>query len=106
MNPLWSYALAPFGLAGMILAGRRNAWGWALSFTTQGMWAAYAINTQQWGFLPGTLGYALIYARNFLRWRIDAGTATHTEHTIDQAITTAADRLGDTLRNLRKKATR
>jgi hypothetical protein len=105
MNPIWSYCLAPFGLAGMILAGRRNAWGWALAFTTQGMWAAYAINTQQWGFLPGTLGYALIYARNFLRWRIDNDTATMTEHHIDRTLTNLGDRTTDLIRSTRRKAT-
>lgn len=69
MSPWWSYVLAPFGLAGLWMAGRRNAWGWALSFCTQAMWAAYAIQTAQWGFLPGTLGYSIVYARNFRAWR-------------------------------------
>jgi hypothetical protein len=105
MNPLWSYCLAPFGLAGMILAGRRNAWGWAISFTTQGMWAAYAINTQQWGFLPGTLGYAVIYLTNFLRWRISNDTASRTEYAIDRALTHLGDRTADLIRNTRRKAT-
>jgi hypothetical protein len=106
MNPLWSWCMFPFGVAGMILAGRRNAWGWAVSFSTQGMWAAYAINTQQWGFLPGTASYAAIYARNFLRWRIDNDTATRTEHRIDRAITELGDRTADLIRNTRRKATR
>src|SRR5258708_38244539 len=44
----WSYALAPFGLVGMLLAGRRSRWGWMLSIFTQVLWLAYAIDTKQW----------------------------------------------------------
>lgn len=68
----WSYALAPFGLLGMWMAGRKNNWGWILSIFTQTLWLAYAVDTQQWGFIPGSLAYAFVYARNFHRWRCDA----------------------------------
>ena len=72
----WSYILAPFGLAGMILSGRMNRWGWALSFCTQLLWLAYAITTQQWGFIPGTLGYLVIYVKNFIAWSKKQRTGT------------------------------
>jgi hypothetical protein len=62
-----SWALAPFGLAGMWMAGKRNRWGWALSLCTQALWATYAIITTQYGFLIGTFAYAGVYLRNFLR---------------------------------------
>lgn len=65
----WSYVLAPFGLAGMILAGRRNRWGWALSIATQALWLTYAADTRQWGFIPGSAAYAIVYIRNFTAWR-------------------------------------
>ncbi len=69
----WSYALAPFSLTGMWLAGKRkNYWGWLLSLCTQGVWLAYAIDTQQYGFIPGTIGYAYIYLVSFRQWRRDA----------------------------------
>ncbi len=69
----WSYILAPFSLTGMWLAGRRrNYWGWLLSMSTQCLWLAYAINTEQWGFIPGTLGYLWIYWLSFRTWRADA----------------------------------
>lgn len=61
-----SWCLAPFGLAGMWAAGKRKAWGWALSLLTQALWAVYAIVTGQYGFLVGTLSYAFVYLRNFL----------------------------------------
>jgi hypothetical protein len=74
MGAYWSYILAPFGLAGLWMAGRKNAWGWALSTCTQALWLAYAVQTQQWGFIPGTLAYGFVYVRNFRAWRRERGT--------------------------------
>lgn len=68
MSAWWSYALAPFGLIGMLLAGRRSRWGWLLSIFTQVLWLAYAVDTKQWGFIPGSLAYAAVYFKNFLAW--------------------------------------
>lgn len=69
MGAWWSYILAPFGLAGLWMAGRRNAWGWALSMGTQLLWLAYAVQTAQYGFIPGTLSYLFVYFKNFRAWR-------------------------------------
>lgn len=68
MTEYWSYVLAPFGLIGLWMSGSRNRWGWALSIGTQVLWLTYAVQTEQWGFIPGSLAYGLIYARNFIRW--------------------------------------
>lgn len=69
MSAWWSYALAPFGLLGMWLAGGKSRYGWLLSIGTQVLWLAYAVDTKQWGFIPGSLAYGFIYARNFWAWR-------------------------------------
>lgn len=69
MNAWWSYILAPFGLAGMYLAGRKIAKGWLLSIGTQLLWLAYAVQTRQWGFIPGSGAYLVVYARNWSAWR-------------------------------------
>jgi hypothetical protein len=66
-----SYCLAPFGLVGMWLAGRRNRWGWALSMATQTLWLAYAYLTAQYGFMIGTISYGFIYLRNFIQWKTE-----------------------------------
>lgn len=68
MSAVWSYTLAPFGLLGLWMAGRRNKWGWLLGVATQGLWLAYAVSTRQWGFIPGSLAYGFIYVKNFLNW--------------------------------------
>lgn len=64
----WSYVLAPFGLAGMIMAGRKNRWGWMLSIFTQVLWVTYALNTAQYGFIIGSVSYGAVYLKNFLGW--------------------------------------
>lgn len=69
MSAYWSYFLAPFGLLGLYLAGRQVSWGWLLGLGTQALWLAYAIDTEQWGFVPGTLAYGFVYAKNFRAWR-------------------------------------
>jgi len=74
MTAWWSYVLAPFGLLGLYLAGRKIRWGWALGLVTQSLWLAYSVQTRQWGFIPGTLAYAWIYLKNFLAWSREKGT--------------------------------
>lgn len=68
-----SWALAPFGLAGMIVTGRKKTWGWLLALTTQLLWALYALGTAQYGFLIGTTSYAAVYLDNYLRWQTGRG---------------------------------
>jgi hypothetical protein len=29
---------------------------------------AYAIITEQWGFIPGVIFYTFVYARNVVKW--------------------------------------
>lgn len=70
LNTYWSYILAPFGLAGMYVSGKKKAWGWLLSLFTQTLWLAYAFTTKQYGFMPGTLAYAFIYVKNWRAWRV------------------------------------
>jgi hypothetical protein len=68
INQWWSWGLAPFGLIGMFMTGKKNRWGWLLSIFTQILWITYAICTQQWGFIPGSLAYGFVYAKNFIAW--------------------------------------
>jgi len=66
-----SYCLAPFGLLGMAVVGRKKTWGWLLSMSTQVLWATYAVGTGQFGFLLGTVSYFVIYLKSWLKWRRD-----------------------------------
>lgn len=64
----WSYILAPFGLIGMWLAGKKKRSGWLLGICTQVLWLTYAVQTQQWGFIPGSAAYGFVYLKNYLKW--------------------------------------
>ena len=64
----YSWALAPFGVAGMLIVGRKNAWGWALSITTQFLWVAYALAIQQYGMILGSVLYLAVYVKNLRLW--------------------------------------
>lgn len=92
MNEYWSYILAPFGLIGLWMSGNRNRWGWALSIGAQILWLTYAVQTEQWGFVPGSAAYGLIYLRNFIGWSKKPAGATTDELTAELArITTERD---------------
>lgn len=69
MNPYWSYVLTAVGVFGLYLAGRKSPWGWAVGIGAQGLWFAYAVATQQWGFIVSCLAYGTVYAKNFRAWR-------------------------------------
>jgi hypothetical protein len=68
MNPLWSYTLGGLGVLGIYLAGSKRTVGWAISLAAQPLWMAYAVVTEQWGFLVTPVLYGSVYARNLWAW--------------------------------------
>lgn len=64
----WSWILTAVGVCGLWLAGRRNLAGWALGLGAQGLWVAYALSTEQYGFLFSAAAYGWVYATNLKRW--------------------------------------
>lgn len=75
MHALWSYVLTAVGVAGLLMAGRKNLWGWAVCIASQFLWAAYAIVTSQPGFLISAVIYTGVYGKNFLAWRKEAAAS-------------------------------
>ncbi|MFD7835555.1 hypothetical protein [Streptomyces sp. NPDC059761] len=69
MNPAWSYLLTLVGAIGLYTAGRARRMGWLIGFCAQGLWAAYAVATDQPGFLISAFIYAYVYALNYRAWR-------------------------------------
>ncbi len=47
----WSWLLTAAGAAGLYFAGSGKRLGWAIGIAAQGLWLAYAVATEQWGFL-------------------------------------------------------
>jgi hypothetical protein len=64
----WSWVLTSIGLAGFWLAGRRVWWCWYVNIACQGLWFAYAIITDQWGFIVASLVYTVVFTQNAIRW--------------------------------------
>jgi hypothetical protein len=69
VSPLWSYALAVVGIAGLWLAGRDRSVGWAIGLGAQALWIVYALATGQPGFIVSAVAYGVVYGRNWFRWR-------------------------------------
>lgn len=65
----WSWLLMVVGVTGMYLAGRRLWWGWLVGLGSEVLWLVYAIQTQQWGFIPFALIYAAVFIKNAREWR-------------------------------------
>ena len=68
MSWVWGWAFTVLGVTGTYLAGSRHWYGWGLCLFTQAVWMAYAIITEQWGFIPGVIFYTFVYARNVVKW--------------------------------------
>ena len=68
MSPYWSYLLTAVGIFGIYLAGRKNLYGWAVGLGAQVLWIAYAVSTEQWGFIVSAFAYGSVYAKNWSRW--------------------------------------
>lgn len=60
---MWSIVLGATGITGLFIAARRPRLGFCLNLAAQALWLAYAIATRQWGFLPMSAGYTIVYIR-------------------------------------------
>lgn len=65
----WSWLLTAIGVLGLFLAGSKRKLGWAVGISAQVLWVAYALATEQYGFLASAAAYGWVYSRNWLRWR-------------------------------------
>ena len=56
---MWSWILAVIGVTGIFFVGRK----------TICLWIAYAIHTDQYGFIFSALAYAAVYIKSYLHWK-------------------------------------
>ena len=75
MSAAWSYVLTAIGITGIYLAGRRNLYGWVVGLSAQVLWIAYAVTTEQWGFIVSAFAYGSVYANNWRKWAKEAKRA-------------------------------
>jgi hypothetical protein len=67
--PLACWCLVAAGIVGTHVAARNVPWGWLLLVSLQPMWIAYAISTEQYGFVVGAVACGLGQLSGFLRSR-------------------------------------
>lgn len=65
---IWPWLLSIVGVIGFELAGRKIWWAWYVNIGCQGLWFAYAIVTQQYGFLVGAFFYLYVFCKNAYKW--------------------------------------
>lgn len=71
----WSWILGAVGLVGLYLSGLKLWWSWYINLGAQGLWLAYSITTEQYGFLVATFGYIYVFGTNAVRWTRDHSEA-------------------------------
>ena len=76
---IWSFVLSGIGIVGIVLAGSKYKLGWLIGFFVQPLWVVFAVVTGQYGFILNAVVYAIVYARNWVRWRREETTVEVTE---------------------------
>jgi hypothetical protein len=64
---LWPWLLTGLQVLALWSAGRGRWWGWLLGGSVQLPWIAYAVMTDQIGFIPGCAISALVQIYTYLR---------------------------------------
>jgi hypothetical protein len=75
-SQVMSFGLAPFSIAGVVVAvrgRRRGPWGWVLAAATQVAWIAYAVFVGPWPLGIGSVAWAVVYVWAFVKERREAG---------------------------------
>jgi hypothetical protein len=69
----WSWILAAIGVAGIFLVGRKTIWGWLVLCISECLWIAYALATDQYGFIVAAIAYGVVYIKYFINWKKEEG---------------------------------
>jgi nicotinamide riboside transporter PnuC len=64
----YSWVLAVIGVSGIYFVGRKTIWGWFILLFNECLWIAYALITNQYGFIFSALAYAAVYIRSYFHW--------------------------------------
>ena len=66
---MWSWILAVIGVTGIFFVGRKTIWGWFVLLFNEVLWIAYALITNQHGFILSAIAYAIVYIKSYTLWR-------------------------------------
>ena len=67
-DQIWGWLLSLIGVVGFILAGKKIWWAWYINIFNQIVWTAYAVVTEQYGFLVGVVVYTIVFVKNAKMW--------------------------------------
>jgi hypothetical protein len=68
---MWSWILAAIGVTGIFLVGKKTIYGWLILLLNECLWIAYAVVTEQYGFIVAAVAYGIVYIRSFIVWKRD-----------------------------------
>ena len=69
---LWSWVLAGIGVTGIFLVGKKIIWAWLILLINECIWIAYALATDQYGFIVMATAYAIVYIKSYMAWSKEA----------------------------------
>jgi nicotinamide riboside transporter PnuC len=72
MMELWSWILAAIGVTGIFFVGKKVIWAWLILLINECIWIAYALATDQYGFIVMATAYAAVYIKSYLAWKKEA----------------------------------
>ena len=62
----WILSITSFTM--LWLMGNKSKWGPRLGIANQILWVIYALKIEQYGLLPGVVGYTVVHIRNLIKW--------------------------------------
>lgn len=65
------WVLSALTIFTMYLAGSKNPGTWTIGLINQGLWLAWILGTENYGFLPMNIALWIVYWRNHRKWRAD-----------------------------------
>ena len=64
---MWSWLPTAIGVTGLWLV-RNHGWAWGINLASQAVWIAYAVATEQYGFIVASLAYSAVFGKNLWHW--------------------------------------
>lgn len=65
----WSWLLACMGIVGMYFVGKKRWEAFVWLIVMECLWVVFAIQTETYGFIVGSVAYVVVYIRNAKLWR-------------------------------------
>lgn len=70
---LFPWILSIIGVTAMLMVGGKHWHGWVIAFANECLWVAYALATNQKGFIFGAIIYGTANLRNAYVWAVKEG---------------------------------